>query len=65
MWRLMHYLLALSLFLQLQTSMATASEPDGALCTEIRAILIEYAELTDFPEEEIDRIVDTCIENYV
>tara|TARA_B100001094_G_C17741165_1_gene581218 strand:+ start:374 stop:511 length:138 start_codon:yes stop_codon:yes gene_type:complete len=44
--------------------MATASEPDGSLCTEIRAILIEYAELTDFPEEEIDRIVDTCIENY-
>ena len=60
----MHYLLALSLLLQLQTSMATASVPDGSLCTEIRAILIEYAELTDFPEEEIDRIVDTCIENY-
>ena len=61
----MYYLLAVSLLLQLQTSLATASEPDGAVCTEIRAILTEYAELTDFPEEEIDRIVDTCIENYV
>ena len=63
MWRLMHYLLALSLLLQIQSSFA--STPDGDLCSEIRAILTEYAELTDFPEDEIDRIVDNCIENYV
>ena len=61
----MYYLLAASLLLQSQSTVVQASVPDGDLCTEIRAILTEYAELTDFPVEEIDRIVDTCIENYV
>ena len=61
----MYYLLALSLLVQLQSTTASASQPDGLFCTELREIPTEYAELTDFPEEEIDRIVDTCIENYV
>ena len=61
----MYYLLAASLLLQLQSTVVQASAPDGTYCSEIRAILTEYAELTDFPVEDIDRIVDTCIENYV
>ena len=60
----MYYLLAMSLLLQLQSTVAEASTPDTPYCEEVRAILTEYAELTDFPVEEIDRIVDTCIENY-